>query len=104
MLRDGFIESIHNLKKIRLTFYSKEDGRPLVRLIAPMDYGPSRRAKNKDNRFHCWDYESDQANHVLSLLPNQIIDMEFLDESFHPSEFVTWTCNWFVTRNWGRFS
>ena len=99
-----FIDAIHAKTKIRLTFFSKEDGRPLVRLCAPMDFGPSRRAHNKDNRYHLWDYESDEKSHVLSLLPGQVSKMEFLNQNFCPSEFVTWPPNWFVPRDWGQYS
>lgn len=94
MYKDRFIDAIHKLTKITLTFLSKEDGRRITRLCAPMDYGPSRTAKNKADRFHLWDYESDSKNHVLSLLPDQVIDMQFTDEKFDPSEFVTWKTNW----------
>lgn len=104
MPKDDFIAAIQNKTKINLTFFSKEDGSNLTRLCAPMDYGPSRRAHNKSDRFHMWDYESDQKNHVLSLLPNQIVKMEFTSESFEPSEFVTWSPNWFISRDWGKFS
>jgi len=104
MYKDDFITAIQNKTKICLTFRSKEDGHNLVRLCAPMDYGPSRRAHNKNDRFHLWDYESDQKNHALSLLPNQIVNMEFISETFDPSEFVTWETNWFVFRDWGRYS
>lgn len=69
-----------------------------------MDYGPSRRAKDKSDRFHLWDYESDKNNHVLSLLPSQIIEIRALDESFEPSEFITWNCNCFFSRDWGKYS
>ncbi|WP_444931337.1 hypothetical protein ACJJIF_06035 [Microbulbifer sp. SSSA002] len=101
MYKEQFKSAIRNMTKVRLTFYSKEDGKNLVRLCAPMDYGPSRSAHNKDERYHLWDYESDKENHVLSLLPGQVKDMEFLDEAFNPNEFVTWTANWFVDRDWG---
>ncbi|MEZ8741081.1 hypothetical protein AB6E21_13685 [Photobacterium swingsii] len=104
MPKQGFIDSIHNKNKIIVTFFSKEDGRNLIRLCAPMDYGPSRRAHDKSDRFHFWDYESDKKNHVLSLPQEQIIKMEFLDDEFCPSEFVTWNPNWFVHRNWGAYS
>ncbi|MEX3012159.1 hypothetical protein AB3538_00690 [Acinetobacter baumannii] len=56
-----------------------------------MDFGPSRRAHNKDDRFHLWDYESDSRVHTLSLLPNQISNIEVIDEEFCPSEFITGT-------------
>ncbi len=104
MYEGNFIQAIHNKTKIQLTFASKEDGRNLTRLCAPMDFGPSRRAHNKDDRFHLWDYESDEINHTLSLLPNQIVNMEFLTDNFEPSEFVTWNTNWLIDRDWGQYS
>lgn len=99
-----FIDAIKTRKKIKLTFYSKEDGTPLIRFTAPMDYGPSRRAANKENRFHFWDYESDKRNHVLSLLPSQVISLEVTQQDFDPSEFITWETNWFISRDWGIYS
>ena len=103
-MRDKFIEAIHSMNKVRVTFHSKEDGVTLSRVCAPMDYGPSRRAHNKDDRFHSWDYESDQQNHVLSLLPDQVISIEVLPDTFEPAEFVTWPPNWIITRDWGVYS
>lgn len=103
-MRENFINAIMNKKKIRLTFYSKQDNARLTRLCAPMDYAPSSRAIDKSNRFHLWDYESDTKNHTLSLLPNQIIEMEITDIDFNPSDFVTWKTNWTIPRNWGVFS
>lgn len=103
-MQDEFIQAIHNRNKIELKFYSKEDGCELSRTCAPMDYGPSRRSKNKDDRYHFWDYDSDKRNHVLSLLPNQVNNIEVLPEKFDPVEFITWDTNWFVERDWGQFS
>lgn len=98
------VESIHNKKKIELTFFSKKDNTEVVRICAPMDYSPSKRAKDKSNRFHFWDYESPSGNHTLSLLPKQIVCLNPIDESFDPSEFVTWEPNWTIERNWGVYS
>ena len=99
-----FKNAIYSKNKIELTFYSKEDGRPLKRLCAPMDFGPSRRAHDKSDRFHLWDYESDVKNHVLSLLPEQIVSMEVSGEKFDPEEFINWDVNWFTPRDWGKYS
>lgn len=99
-----FIKAIHSKKKVRLSFYSKKDDEVITRLCAPMDFGPSSRAKNKDDRYHLWDYESDSGNHTLSLLPAQIVKMDFTENKFEPSEFVTWIPNWIVERDWGVFS
>lgn len=103
-MTDNFIKAIQNKTKIRLSFYSKQDGAVLTRLCAPMDFGASKRAKNKDDRYHLWDYESDTANHTLSLLPEQIVKMDFTDIEFDPSGFVTWTPNWIIERDWGILS
>jgi len=107
MFEEIFVKAIHEKAKVRVTFFSKEDSGHLVRTCAPMDYGPSRRAKNKDDRFHVWDYDSDSGSHVLSLPVEQIKNIEILDETFNPAEFVTWPKNrikWFIARDWGDFS
>ena len=106
-MHGAFVAAIQSKNKIRLTFYSKEDGSQIVRTCAPMDYGPSRRAANKSDRFHLWDYDSDTKSHTLSLLPDQIVGMEVLPDHFEPADFVTWntaTSPWFVARNWGAYS
>lgn len=104
MSKDSFVQAICSKKKIRVTFYSKEDGEVIVRRCAPMDYGPSKRAKDKSDRFHMWDYESDREQHTLSLKPEQIRNIEILDETFEPSEFVTWQTDWIIPRDWGEYS
>ncbi|HEY2354303.1 MAG TPA: hypothetical protein VGH79_05315 [Gaiellaceae bacterium] len=100
-----FIAALADQARVRLTFFSKEDGHELVRTCAPMDYGPSRRANDRSDRYHFWDYDSDQARHTLSLLANQIRSIERLAEDFDPTEFVTWSpIEWFVPRDWGVYS
>lgn len=103
-MKNQFIDAIHRRKKIQLSFYSQEDGRVITRLTAPMDYGPSRRAHDKSDRFHFWDYESDKKNHVLSLLPDAIRSLTVVDDSFEPAEFITWKTDWFIPRDWGIYS
>jgi len=103
-MKDRFVGAIHSKSKIRLTFYSKEDGHDLTRTCAPMDYGPSTRAHDKSNRFHLWDYDSDTGHHTLSLLPEQVVNIEVLPDTFDPAEFVKWKTNWIVKRDWGAYS
>lgn len=102
-----FVQAIHSKRKLTLTFFSKEDGRHLVRMCAPMDFGPSRRARDRTDRYHFWDYESDTKNHTLSLLPRQISQIELTRDYFDPVEFITWDIiksRWFLPRDWGSFS
>jgi hypothetical protein len=103
-MQNDFIAAIHSKNKIRLTFFSKEDRSLLIRTCAPMDFGASRHATNKSDRFHFWDYDSDTKNHTLSLLPNQVKSIEILEQTFNPAEFVTWSPNWIVARDWGQYS
>lgn len=106
-MTDEFILAIQNKRMVRVMFWSKEDNAVLVRMCAPMDFGPSRTAKDKSDRFHLWDYESDRKNHVLSLLPSQVQKIEVTDDLFDPKDFVTWSLTkypWFVSRDWGAYS
>lgn len=107
MMKDDFIRAIREKKKVQITFHSKEDATLLVRKCAPMDYGPSRHAKEQNDRFHLWDYESDTQRHTLSLNPEQIQRLDVLDEAFDPHDFVTWDTKksrWFIPRDWGIYS
>jgi len=99
-----FLEALTAKHRVLLTFFSNEDRAPITRVCAPMDYGPSRRAKDGQDRYHFWDYSSDKGSHVLSLLPDQIVRIECLEQNFDPADFVTWTPAWFLPRDWGQFS
>lgn len=104
-----FISGIEGRTKVVLTFVSKEDfGLQLTRTCAPMDFGPSRRAKDQSDRYHFWDYDSDSlgGRHTLSLRPEQVVSIETTAEPFEPAEFVTWGApyGWFWPRDWGEFS
>ena len=104
---DIFLAAIHSRSRVQLRFYSKDDERQLIRLCAPMDYGPFRAAKNKIDRYHSWDYESDEGPHPLSLLTDQIVEIMVTQQAFDPAEFVTWSLTkspWFVARDWGAYS
>ena len=103
-IKINFLKALHGMNKIRVVFHSIEDARRLVRDCAPMDFGPSRRAKDKSPRYHLWDYSSDVRSHTLSLLQNQVLSIEIIEESFFPEEFVTWKPNWIVARDWGKYS
>lgn len=102
--REMFEAAIHSKGMIRLCFMSREDGRVIERLCAPMDYGPSRRARDGKDRYHLWDYDSDKGAHTLGILPESVREMEVLAERFEPGDFVTWSPKWFIARDWGVYS
>jgi hypothetical protein len=106
MNKETFIRAIRERRKVRLTFVSRDKGN-LVRLCAPLDYGPSKRAKDDSDRFKVWNYDGPSGPHVMHLNPDQVLKIELLGECFDPAEFVTWDTTaspWFVSRDWGDHS
>jgi hypothetical protein len=100
-----FIDSLERSEKVILTFASKEDGGThQARTCAPMDFGPRARAHDKSDCYHLHDYESEDGPHTLSLLPEQVISIVAIDESFDPAAFITWDTNWHHPRDWGEYS
>jgi hypothetical protein len=69
-----------------------------------MDFGPTRIAKDGLDRYHLWDYDSDEVRHPLMLLPDQIVSIVALDIPFDPAEFMAWPPNWHHPRDWGEYS
>ncbi len=100
---EAFKTAIDLKKKVELTFNSKEKG-IIKRCCIPFDFGPSRRYNDKLSRFHFYDLNSPEGKHNLAILPNQVIKIEILEEAFLPKDYITWRPNWFISRDWGKFS
>lgn len=101
---DIFIRAIHDRAKLSVTFYSKEDRRELTRTCAPMDYAPGARIGDGIHRYWFWDFDSDTQEHTLGLLDDSIVNIEPLQATFAPADFVTWIPNWAIQRDWGAYS
>ena len=101
---DTFIQAIHDKKIVNLRFDSYEKW-IIERKCIPFDFWPSRRniTPNPD-RFHFYDLNSPDGKHNLSIVPDQVIQLEILDEDFDPANYVKWTPNWFIERDWGIYS
>ncbi|AYE33651.1 hypothetical protein [Clostridium septicum] len=91
------------MKLVKVVFDSYEKGR-ITRVCVPFDYGPSRRYRDGENRYHFYDLDSPLSNHNLSILPQQIKSIEILNETFCPEDYVKWTPSWFLSRDWGIYS
>ena len=100
---ESLISAINNKKIVKLTFASKEKG-TISRKCIPFDYGPSRKFKDGQNRYHFYDLDSPDGSHNLSVIPSQISDIKILDENFDPKEYIKWKPNWFVKRDWSIYS
>ena len=94
-------------KQMVMVRFNARDGQILLRKCAPLDYAISKRAKTPRFKFHFWDFDSSIKNHLLSLDLEQIIEVDIMEESFNPEDFVTWNTAkspWFIARDWGIYS
>lgn len=96
-----FIEAISEKKKVSVSFYSKADSGVLDHVCAPMDYGPGGDIQDGLNHYWLWDYSAKADAQVLSLLPQQIVDLQVLGEVFDPADFGIRSTPWCVPRDWG---
>ena len=95
-----FIEAIREKKKVSLRFYSKADSGVIDLVCAPLDYGSGAGIPDGVNRYSLWDYTSNNGSHILSFLPEQILDLSVLGGVFDPAEFGVPTLAWSIPRDW----
>tara|TARA_R110001606_G_C15152800_1_gene625990 strand:+ start:408 stop:716 length:309 start_codon:yes stop_codon:yes gene_type:complete len=98
-----FIKSINDKLIVMLTFNSVEKG-VLTRRCIPFDLGPSRRFRDKSQRYHFLVLDGPEGRHNLSILPMQIVKIELTNIHFEPSKYIKWKPKWFIKRNWGVYS
>ena len=98
-----FLEALHEKRKVSVKVNSFEKG-IIVRKCVPFDYGASKRYHDNSDRYHFYDLDSPEGSHNLSILPSQLIEIAILDESFDPKDYVKWTPDWMIKRDWGDFS
>ena len=95
---DIFIQAVKDSRKIELTFFSKEELAKTVKICAPIDYNPGRRAKDRSKLYYFLIFEDDGSSYVLSLPPNQILDMKLTYYNFDITETTDWKTHWFTPR------
>jgi hypothetical protein len=103
MYKKLFFKSINEKLIVKLTFNSVEKG-VLTRKCIPFDFGPSRKFRDKSQRYHFLVLDGPEGRHNLSILPMQIIKIELTDIYFEPSKYIKWKPKWFFKRNWGVYS
>lgn len=96
-----FIEAIKDRKKVSLRLYSKADSGVIDLICAPLDYGPASVTPDGVNRYRLWDYSRNNGSNILSLLPEQILDLSVLGLTFDPTEFGNPAPEWAIPRDWG---
>jgi len=105
MLKENFIQAIHEKKLVEIKFVTKSDKSTRVRKCVPFDFGYSTRDKNKVDKYQLYDLNSPNGKHNLALEPEQLITLSILNETFNPADYITWdTINWTIRRDWGVYS
>lgn len=84
-----FLEALKEKRKVRVQFYSLPDSGVLDRVCAPIDYGLGGTINDGLNRYWLWDYASDTGTYMLGLVPQQIVGLHVLGESFDPAQLTT---------------
>ncbi len=82
----GFIGAIREKLKVSVHFYSAADSGALDRICAPLEYGRANEFQDGLNRYWFWDYASTSGSHILSLAPEQVLDLRILGEVFDPAK------------------
>jgi len=103
-IKELFLKSIHDKKMVEIIFDSIDKG-VITRKCIPYDYGPSRKYRDNRDRYHLYDLNSPEGKHNLSILPEQLLNLDILNQNFEPSDYVTWSpTKWFIPRDWGEHS
>lgn len=100
-MKNLFLKAIHEKWLLKIRYDSTSKG-VIERICVPFDFGPSRRSRNNVDKYHFYDLDSPDGKHVLSVLPERVLDMKLLDKHFDPAIYVTWdNIEWYVPRDWG---
>ncbi|PLW79679.1 hypothetical protein C0585_06820 [Candidatus Woesearchaeota archaeon] len=98
--KEIFIQAINEKKKVKVKINTDEKG-IIIRDCIPFDFGTG---KLPGIRYHFLDLTSPDGPHNLSVLPNKLLEIEILDETFNPADYIKWKPNWKLARDWGEFS
>lgn len=98
-----FIEAIHKKKLVKIVLDTEEKG-IINRKCVPFDFAISKKYNDGKERFHFFDLDSPDGQHNLSILPENLKSLEILEELFNPADYVKWTPNWAISRDWSIYS
>ena len=98
-----FYKAIHERKLINITYC--EYGNQYTRKCVPFDYGIFRKYPYK-TCFHGVTVGVEGGDYNLHILPQNVLKVKILDETFNPAKYVTWSkpYKWRIPRDWGEFS
>lgn len=104
-----FLEALATRHRLSVRFFETtgKARREVVRVCAPLDFGPLRGAVSRADVYQLWDLEAKRKPFNVVLAEADILSMTPLDETFEPSTIITWAFKphaWHVPRDWAEFS
>jgi hypothetical protein len=102
-----FLDALAAKRRLSVRFFNQKLGREMVRVCAPLDYGPLRGASDATPRYQFWDLEGRRKPLNLPVLAADLVSMTPLEETFDPAAIITWTFKpkaWHIPRDWAEFS
>jgi len=101
-----FLEAIAARRKLSVRFFNKAK-EEVVRICAPLDYGPLRGSPDVADRYQLWDLDAKRKPFNVTLLEEEVLGMTAQDDTFDPATIITWAFKphaWRVPRDWAEFS
>jgi hypothetical protein len=102
-----FLDAIAAKRRLSVRFFNQKLGREMVRICAPLDFGPLRGGVDAAPRYQFWDLDGRRKPLNIPVLAADLVSMTLLDETFKPAEIITWAFKpkaWLVPRDWAEFS
>jgi len=102
-----FLDAIATRHRLTVRFFHRKENREVVRVCAPLDYGPLRGAKSSVDVYQLWDLEAKRKPYNLAIAEADLVSIARLDETFEPAAIITWAFKphaWHVARDWAEFS
>lgn len=102
-----FLDAIAARRRLSVRWFNRKEGRELVRVCAPLDYGPLRGAVDPMDHYQLWDLEGKRKPHNVAVTAEDLRALTPLEETFDPAAIVTWKFKpgaWRIARDWGEFS
>lgn len=102
-----FLDAIAAKRRLSVRFFNRKLDQEMVRICAPLDFGPLRGATDTEPRYQLWDLEGKRKPLNLPVLEADVVSMTPLDDTFEPAEIITWAFKpgaWVIPRDWAEFS
>lgn len=102
-----FLDAIAQKRRVSIRFIHPKEKREQSCICAALDFGPLRGSSDKLDRYQLWNLEGRKRPFNLALLPDEILEMKLLEDTFSPAEIISWVFKpgcWSVPRDWGSFS